>query len=77
MWEDAQSESAETDEPQRSGVVKIPESSLGDHQCEVGDTLSFKVVSKDGGQIGLQMEGYDDENEQSGGSQMSDSQMTA
>jgi hypothetical protein len=68
MWEDAQSESAESDEPKRSPVVQIDEQSLGYHQCEVGDTLTFKVVSKDGGQVGLQMEGPGDESEMAGAS---------
>lgn len=55
MWEDTSTESGESES---SPMVTISEESLGGHECKVGDTLTFKVVSKEDGQVGLQMEGY-------------------
>lgn len=69
MWEDAPTE----DTAPESAVVTIGEDQLGGHQCEVGDKLTFTVVSKEDGQVGLKMEGYGGEEE----SGESEGEMTA
>lgn len=46
-----------------SGTLFISKSSIPEHDCKPGDTISFEVVSNDGEDIELKFSGYGGETE--------------